>query len=295
MRELVVGFVAGACAVMAAKRLFTVYRRRTAKVVELPHLDGRTCSPEDVCQKLRSHGVVVIDEAVPPETMDKITSELASAEGTFVGGKHSFAGHHTRRNAAKPLGESQTVQELAVNPLTLGGVEAFLGPFCKRVCLGTCSNISVEPPSTADEDPSGNQVLHRDDSMWGASSFRWLPQFPEEGRPQFSVSCMWAVSDFTTANGATRFIPGSHVWYRGDHGDGYGEAFLPAGITDAEHSVQAAMKKGSCVLWAGGTLHGASGQRKGNTSTRSGLLFIYNLVPPSRQPRGISTSLSQNH
>ena len=27
---------------------------------------------------------------------------------------------------------------------------------------------------------------------WGASSWRWLPQTPLEGRPQLSVSCMWA-------------------------------------------------------------------------------------------------------
>mmetsp|Transcript_41757 Transcript_41757/g.135415 ORF Transcript_41757/g.135415 Transcript_41757/m.135415 type:complete len:328 (+) Transcript_41757:212-1195(+) len=110
---------------------------------------------------------------------------------------------------------------------------------------------------------------------WGASSWRWLPQTPLEGRPQLSVSCMWAVADFTASNGATRFLPGSHTWYR--DGDGYGEAVLPPGVSDAAHAVQAAMRKGSCVLWAGGTLHGASGQRKGNTSSRRGLLFIYNL------------------
>ena len=121
-----------------------------------------------------------------------------------------------------------------------------------------------------------SQVLHRDDSMWGASSWKWLPQTPDEGRPQFSVSCMWAVSDFTTTNGATRFIPGSHRWFR-DNTDNYGEAFLPKGIADGTHTVQAAMKQGSCVLWAGGTLHGACGQVPGNTTQRNGLLYIYNL------------------
>ena len=108
-----------------------------------------------------------------------------------------------------------------------------------------------------------------------------------------SFARRWAVADFTAGNGATRFLPGSHTWYR--DGDGYGEAGLPCtgrlgafqepsrnllgeaelppGVSDAAHAVQAAMRKGSCVLWAGGTLHGASGQRKGNTASRRGLLL----------------------
>eukprot|EP00315_Gephyrocapsa_oceanica_P030036 CAMPEP_0185416554 /NCGR_PEP_ID=MMETSP1365-20130426/7316_1 /TAXON_ID=38817 /ORGANISM="Gephyrocapsa oceanica, Strain RCC1303" /LENGTH=339 /DNA_ID=CAMNT_0028019769 /DNA_START=103 /DNA_END=1122 /DNA_ORIENTATION=- len=265
-----------AAAALAAGYILYKHKRMRAPVMELPRLDGKTCTPSEVYALLRSHGVVVIDEAVPGEVMDRVVTELDGVGGTFVGGKHSFAGHHTRRNAAKPLGESTTVQELAVHPTVLGGVEALLGPWCKKVCLGTCSCISVEPHGAlGDDEPCGSQVLHRDDSMWGASSWRWLPQTPLEGRPQLSVSCMWAVADFTASNGATRFLPGSHTWYR--DGDGYGEAVLPPGVSDAAHAVQAAMRKGSCVLWAGGTLHGASGQRKGNTSSRRGLLFIYNL------------------
>ena len=31
-----------------------------------------------------------------------------------------------------------------------------------------------------------------------------------DGRPEFSVSVMWALADFTAANGATRVVPGSH-------------------------------------------------------------------------------------
>ena len=41
-----------------------------------------------------------------------------------------------------------------------------------------------------------------------------------------SFARRWAVADFTAGNGATRFLPGSHTWYR--DGDGYGEAGLPS-------------------------------------------------------------------
>ena len=132
---------AGAAAALALCRLYEARKCARTVVMEMTRLDGTTCSAQDVCARLRSHGVVVIDSAVPPETMDRVQADLNQADGTFFGGKHSFAGNHTRRSAAKPIGESKTVQELAVNPLTLGGVEALLGPWCKKVCLGTCSEL----------------------------------------------------------------------------------------------------------------------------------------------------------
>jgi ectoine hydroxylase-related dioxygenase (phytanoyl-CoA dioxygenase family) len=266
----------------------------------------------DVARKLRTHGVVVIEDVLPAETMDQIVSDLANASGTFHGGINSFAGHHTVRNAAKPLGESSAAQQLAVEPLVLGAVEAALRPWCKKVLLGTCSAIAVEPPPTVEEAPAPPQVLHRDDSMWGASSWKWLPQTPAQGRPEFSVSVMWALSDFSVRNGATRalqrgseasgsnkrvdecvrerwcagFLPGSHTWRRDDEG-GYGSdgPQLPAGIEDGRDAIQAVMRKGSVVLWSGGTLHGASshaprsaqGETDDTSSVRRGLLFIYNL------------------
>ena len=249
------------------------------------------CSPVSTSGR----SVLVIENVVPPETVDKVVAELGHAHGTFHGGKGSFAGHHTVRNAAKPLGESATAQELAVQPLVLGACEATLRPYCKKICLGTCSNISVEAPATVAEPPASPQVLHRDDSMWGCTSWQWLPQTPEAGRPTFSVSCMWALSDFTEHNGATRFLPGSHKWPRVDvvyksggpelHMKTGGSTPLPEGVEDGRDTVQAAMPKGSVVLWAGGTLHGASshaprlteGELPEGHGVRRGLLFIYNL------------------
>ena len=45
---------------------------------------------------------------------------------------------------------------------------------------------------------------------------------------------------------------------------------LPPGVQDGVHTVQASMRKGSVVLWAGGTLHGT----KGRVETLEGLLAI---------------------
>merc|ERR1719240_2071853 len=123
--------------------------------------------------------------------MDRCAAELSGAP-CFYGGVDSFAGHHTTRNAAKPLGESAAAQALAVNGLVVGAAEAMLRPWCNRIGLAACSAISVEPPPTTEDTPAAPQVLHRDEGMWGASSFKWLPHAPDEGRPEFCVSVMWA-------------------------------------------------------------------------------------------------------
>ncbi len=61
------------------------------------------------------------------------------------------------------------------------------------------------------------------------------------------ANSMWALTDFTEANGATSVVPGSHLW---DHGPDYfaTEPALP--------SIAAEMPKGSVLVWHGSTWHG---------------------------------------
>ena len=258
---------------------FYVFRRlqrcRCAALLRFP----ASSDSRELGNALRQNGVVVLENIVAPEKMDLLLKELQTASGVVHGAVGSFAGHHTLRNAAKPLGESTVAQELAVHPVVLATVEEILRPWCKRINLGTCSMISVEAPPSLDEKPAPPQVLHRDNSMWGASTWPWLPS---TGRPEFSVSVMWAASEFTEHNGATRFLPGSHRWSHQKH-EAYDKgSSLPEGITEKD-VIPATMPKGSVVLWCGNTLHGAGAHapRQVNDdhdpSTRHGLLFIYNL------------------
>ncbi len=73
---------------------------------------------------------------------------------------------------------------------------------------------------------------------------------------------MWAVSDFTAENGATRVIPGSHLWERERE-------------ATEEDIVQAVMPKGSVLVWLGSLLHGMG--VNGTDAPRTGLVSAYSV------------------
>ncbi len=64
---------------------------------------------------------------------------------------------------------------------------------------------------------------------------------------------MWALSDFTAEVGATRVIPGSHLWSERDE-DG-----------DDSEAVQAVMPAGSVLLYSGKVRHGAGANQTADT------------------------------
>lgn len=169
----------------------------------LPRVAGKKASAADEDALLESHGAVVIDDLLDSVVVDRLRSDLHHRDGIFYGAPGSFAGAHSTRNAGKPLGESEVVV-LAEHPLVVDAVRIRLQPWCRRIVLGTCTNINVEPPPDHRTSPAPPQVLHRDEGMWGASDWNmWIPSTTND-RPKFSVSVMWAISDFTASNGASK-------------------------------------------------------------------------------------------
>lgn len=230
---------------------------------------------QEATRLLKVYGAVVIENLVHPEGMDQLNADLAQQEGQFFGSQNSFAGSQTSRNAAKCLGESKMAQDLAINLVVVGVVSNILNPYTKRVVLGTNSAITVVGPGSPDEDPAPPQTIHRDDSMWGGD---WVTNLActnplvtkEQDRfPQFSVSVMWAASDFTADNGATRAALYSHK-----------QCPRTTNPPPDTQYAQAVMSQGSVLLWVGGTFHGAAAAKpyeKVSRGPRRGLLFIYNL------------------
>ena len=71
------------------------------------------------------------------------------------------------------------------------------------------------------------------------------------------------MSEFTTANGGTQLVPGSHRW----------EAERKA---EPQEVARAEMPAGSMLVWLGGTLHGA-GANLTRDSWRYGIILTYAL------------------
>lgn len=121
------------------------------------------------------------------------------------------------------------------------------------------------------------QMLHRDIALW--------PIFMDGARnaPEAMVSILLALSDFTEEVGATRVVPGSHLWddFRRD--------------ADPLEYVSAVMPAGSALLYLGKTVHGA-GANTTLDSWRRGLHMSFVLgwlTPEEASPLGVPWEVAQ--
>jgi ectoine hydroxylase-related dioxygenase (phytanoyl-CoA dioxygenase family) len=158
-------------------------------------------------------GYTVLERVIDPELVDELLDAIDHVMHTarIPFGENRFLGERTRRIfnllARDPL--------FARVPLHQGVL-----PLVERVLDDQCLLSSLTAiEMNADQ---GAQPLHSDDGSIA------LP------RPHIPVVCVaiWALTDFTSANGATRLIPGSHRRERrpakGEH-EPYVEAEMPAG------------------------------------------------------------------
>jgi ectoine hydroxylase-related dioxygenase (phytanoyl-CoA dioxygenase family) len=103
-------------------------------------------------------------------------------------------------------------------------------PNCTNYWMNTAQMIILAPGQPG-------QWLHRDADNW--------PEVNRRDGFEVTISCMFAIDDFTEENGATQVVPGSHHW--DDFDNRYPE---PDEIT------QAVMPAGSGMLYTGRVMHG---------------------------------------
>jgi ectoine hydroxylase-related dioxygenase (phytanoyl-CoA dioxygenase family) len=207
---------------------------------------SNTATAEDVVDVLKQDGCVIVRSLVVDSLMDAIYGELQPfIEATAIG-RDDFAGFYTQRTGSL-VARSQSFQQLALHPLVLDTAARVLSPYCKKFQLHLTQVIKINPGETA-------QTLHQDQLVY--DPFR----FPQ------SMDCelhtMWALTDFTEENGATRVIPGSHKWEEGRS-------------PSPEETVPAVMPKGSVMLFTGAVYHGGGANR--SDTPRLGIEVGYNL------------------
>jgi ectoine hydroxylase-related dioxygenase (phytanoyl-CoA dioxygenase family) len=192
--------------------------------------------------RIARDGYTIVEGAIEPdlvcelrETLERLEAELGARPAG-----NRFEGAHTVR-IYNLLARGKVFEKVPVHPAVLPLVEAVLDPGC---LISSLSSIAIDAGEAA-------QPIHADDQL--------IPV--PKPHPALVCNSMWALTDFTEANGATRIIPGSHLY---DHSPEYGRHY---------DSIAAEMPAGSVLVWHGSLWHGGGANR--TDRRRTGIAMNY--------------------
>ena len=193
-------------------------------MTQLQHLPADAESSAIVAA-VQQDGAVILDDLLSESFIAALRKETDPYMEHTSNGEDHFAGHHTTRTGGL-LVRSEKCRELIEHQTILSPCNEFLAPYCERVQLHLTQIIRIRPGETA-------QTIHRDRWAWGKHLSHLEPQF----------NTIWAITDFTSENGATQVVPGSTQWPDD-------QEIKPEQITQAE------MKAGSVLVYSGSVFHG---------------------------------------
>jgi ectoine hydroxylase-related dioxygenase (phytanoyl-CoA dioxygenase family) len=196
----------------------------------------------DAAARVAGDGYAILERAIEPGLVAELVAAIdrRMAELAVPFGANEFLGTRTRR-LFNLLARDPLFAEVPLHDAVLPVVERVLDPEC---LLSSLTAIEMNPGETA-------QPLHADDGS--------IPL----AKPHGPITCtaIWALTDFTEANGATRLVPGSHRADRSPRRD----------ERDAK-SVSAVMPAGSVLVYHGSLWHGGGA----NASSARRLAIIVN-------------------
>lgn len=224
---------------------------------------------EAVLAALATDGGVIVRDFVEPATLQHFRDDMeAHASGHRVGtvadsaSVQKFWGANTKR-FTRLAHRSSAFIEILADPYYLAVADALLLPNCNDYWMNTGQMMIIGPGEKA-------QWIHRDADNW--------PSMCTPHGFEVTVSCLFAISDFTAEVGATRVVPGSHLW------EDYSRVPQP------EEICQAVMPAGSGMIYTGRVLH-SGGANVTTDQWRYGLHLSYVLgwlTPEEAGPLGAS-------
>lgn len=204
----------------------------------LERLDASTATVDAVVERLDRDGFAIVEGMLTPGEVAAKRADLQRVLDEVPRGRNEFEGFDTQRIYAL-FAKTRAFDDEAIDPLLLGVLERMLGDAQLSAPVG----ISIGPGESA-------QPLHRDDAVYP------LP----DPKPELVCNTMWALDDFTEANGATRVAVGSHRW----------DAPRPP---EEIETVPATMPAGSVLFFRGSLLHGGGANR--TDRSRLGVILHY--------------------
>ena len=209
----------------------------------VPALSPPDTPPDALAARLARDGYVIIEDLAAPLTA-RAREELTPHIDAAPWGHDSFLGFRTKRVGGL-LAKSSAVRELVLDPTVLALADRLLLPHCARYRLNFSGIMHLAPGAEA-------QSLHRDGLIYPLV----------HPHPPTIMPTMWALSDFSAENGATRIVPGSHRW---EHDR----------MPYEDEIIAAEMPAGSVLVYTGGVLHG--GGDNCSDHVRTGLALQYAL------------------
>jgi hypothetical protein len=209
------------------------------------HLPADT-APEVVGEIVKEHGAVIVDGVASSDLLDSIDAELRPYLEATPLGPDDFSGVLTRRTGSL-IARSPSARQLVMHPLALGTTSNLLA-HATNFQLHLTQAIAIGPGQPA-------QPIHKD--RW---AFDFFP-FPTG----YEVQCntIWALTEFTEENGATRIVLGSNT----------ADDTQPFTQDDTE---PAEMERGSVLFYSGSVNHGGGANQ--SDQVRIGLNITYNLA-----------------
>ena len=202
-------------------------------------MPAATSDGREVARRLADDGYVVVSGLLSPAGVRRAAADLHRVLEAVPQGRNAFEGLSTQRIYAL-FAKTRTFDQAAIHPLVLEVLDHVLGHYQLSAPVG----ISIGPGEQA-------QILHRDDAVY---------PLPQPG-PPVVVNTMWPLDEFTSDNGATRFIPGSHRWEPGR---------VPAPCDEVD---TATLSPGSVMFYLGSLWHGGGANRTGRP--RLGVILEY--------------------
>ncbi len=202
-----------------------------------------SAEPDAIVAAVQQDGAAIVRDALAPALMGRFCDEVERYVERTATGRDDFSGRQTQRTGAL-VARSPACREIVMDERILGAAQRFLEPYTERIVLHLTQTIRLLAGQ-------GKQMLHRDRLAWG-------PHLPRNIEPQFNT--IWALTDFTADNGATRVVPGSQTW-------DWEQRATPEEVCQAE------MPRGSVLVYTGSVIHGG-GENRSDTP-RMGLNITY--------------------
>ena len=204
-------------------------------------------------EQIAEQGYAVLEGVLDHDLVDALVDDLDRLHRDLdvQPATNGFEGHDTLR-VYNLLVHGELWQQVPVHAAVLPVVEQVLDPGC---LISSLSSITILPGEAA-------QPIHADDQL--------IP-IPKP-HPPTVCNTMWALTDFTDANGATRLVPGSHL---SSENPIYGGEY---------ETIAAEMPKGSVLVWHGSPVARRRRQPHRRAPRRHRHELLRRLHPPAGEP-----------